>query len=153
MECGFFTVVTTTMAGRMLGAFLVFAAGMSNVALYEAEMSGDAYQLTGMADPGLVPKLFTKLSRFGTAENGIFIGTVVIYALSIADFDDLVEMLNFAYAIPLLVEFAAFIKLRVTDGDVNRPYRIPLNTVGCVIFLLPASIFLVYLTLVASNIT
>jgi hypothetical protein len=35
----------------------------------------------------------------------------------VADFDQLVEMLNFAVAIAMLLEFAAFIKLRITDDD------------------------------------
>lgn len=36
---------------------------------------------------------------------------------------------------------------------VERPYRIPLNTFGCVLFVIPPSIFLIYLMLIASRMT
>ena len=137
--------------GEWLGVWTIFAAAISNIALFEAEMSGDAYQLMGMADRGLIPKLFTKRSRYGTPTNGIILGTFVIVAMSVADFDQLVEMLNFAYSLSMLLEFAAFIKLRVTDDDVERPYRIPLNTFGCCLFVMPPAFFLIYLMLIASK--
>ena len=36
---------------------------------------------------------------------------------------------------------------------VERPYRIPLNNFGCILFVLPPMIFLVYLMLIASKST
>jgi amino acid transporter len=116
-KAGFLTTVAGEVVGPWLAAWMVLAAAISNIALYEAEMSGDAYQLMGMADRGLVPKIFGRRSRFGTPTYGIVTGTLVIFALGVADFDSLVEMLNFAYSLSLLMEFAAFIKLRITDED------------------------------------
>lgn len=116
-DAGYFTAVSVAIGGSWLGAYTVLASAISNIALFEAEMSGDAYQLMGMADRGLIPKWFTKRSRHGTPVNGIIIGTLVIILMSVADFDQLVEMLNFAYSLSFLMEFAAFVKLRVTDGD------------------------------------
>lgn len=152
-DAGYFTVVADEIGGPWLGAWTVFAAAISNIALFEAEMSGDAYQLMGMADRGLIPKLFTKRSRFDTPQNGILLGTVVIFAMSVADFDALVEMLNFAYSLSMLMEYAAFIKLRISEPDIERPYRIPLNTFGCVLLITPACLFLFYLMLIASKMT
>lgn len=120
-DAGYFTAVSTQIAGPWLGTWTVFAAAVSNIALFEAEMSGDAYQLMGMADRGLIPKLFTKRSRYGTPTNGILLGTFVILAMSVADFDQLVEMLNFAYSLSMLMEFGAFVKLRITDDDGTCP--------------------------------
>jgi amino acid transporter len=116
-EAGSFTRIAEEIAGPWLAAWMLLAAAVSNIGLFEAEMSGDAYQLMGMADRGLIPKVFSKRSRFGTPTNGILVGTAVIFCLGVADFDALVEMLNFAYAIALLMEFTAFIKLRITDPD------------------------------------
>lgn len=176
-NAGYLTSVSVAIGGSWLGAFTVLASAISNVALFEAEMSGDAYQLMGMADRGLIPKWFKKRSRFGTPVNGIIIGTLVIFLMSVADFDQLVEMLNFAYALSFLMEFSAFVKLRITDGDgkyvyrvlwvtiangiltacrpveVERPFRIPLNTFGCVCLVTPACAFLIYLMLIASRMT
>lgn len=151
-DAGYFTNVANEIAGPWLGAWTVFAAAISNIALFQAEMSGDAYQLMGMADRGLIPKLFTRRSRFGTPTNGIILGTFVIVAVSVADFDQLVEMLNFAYSLSMLLEFAAFIKLRMTsDDDIDWAYRIPLNTFGCICLVIPPTGFMIYLMLIASK--
>jgi amino acid transporter len=114
---GYFASISVDIAGPWLGIWMVFAAAVSNIALYEAEMSGDAYQLMGMADRGLIPKLFTKRSRFGTPKNGIILNTLVIILMSVADFEQLVEMLNFAYSFSLLMELTAFIKLRIEEPE------------------------------------
>jgi amino acid transporter len=116
-KAGHLSVVASEVVGPWLGAWTVFAAAIGNIALYEAEMSGDAYQLMGMGDRGLVPKIFSKRSKFGTPTYGIMLGTVVIIILSVASFDAIVEMLNFAYSLSLLLEYAAFVKLRITDDD------------------------------------
>jgi amino acid transporter len=65
----------------------------------------------------LVPKVFTKRdAHFDTPVNGIILGTFIIIALSVANFEELVEMLNFAYSLSLLMELAAFVKLRISHA-------------------------------------
>jgi amino acid transporter len=152
-NAGYFASVAATIAGPWLGIWTVFAAAVSNIALFEAEMSGDAYQLMGMADRGMIPKLFTKRSRFDTPQNGIILNTFVIILMSVANFEELVEMLNFAYSLAFLMEFAAFVKLRIDEPDLERPYRVPLNTFGCILFITPPCIFLICLMLIASKMT
>jgi amino acid transporter len=110
-NAGYFTTVAEKVVGPWLAVWTVFAAAVSDIALFEAKMSGDAYQLMGMADCGLIPKKFCKRSRFGTPTNGILVGTFVIFCLGVVDFELLVEMLNFAYSVSLLMEFAAFVNL------------------------------------------
>jgi len=36
---------------------------------------------------------------------------------------------------------------------VERPYRIPLNTFGCILFIIPSCVFLIFLMLIASKMT
>lgn len=45
---GFLGTVAVDIGGEWLGVWTVFAAGISNLALFEAEMSSDAFQLMGM---------------------------------------------------------------------------------------------------------
>jgi amino acid transporter len=40
--------VAVDIGGKWLGAWMIFAAGISNVALFEAEMSSDAFKIMGM---------------------------------------------------------------------------------------------------------
>ena len=139
---GFFASISSEIVGPWLGAWTVFAAGISNIALFQAELSADAYQLMGMSDRGHLPKIFSTRSRHGTPTNGILLGTFIIVCMGVSRLDTLIEMLNFNYALSLLMEYAAFLKLRVSKPDLPRPYRIPLNTAGCVAMLVPAVVMI-----------
>lgn len=114
---GNMATVAVQIAGPWLGGWVVFSAGISNLALFEAEMSADAWQLMGMAERGYLPKVLAARSKFNTPKYGIAIGLLVIIAMSVADFSQLVEMLNFNYALSLLLEYVAFVKLRFTRPD------------------------------------
>ena len=135
---GYLAAINTEVVGPWLGAWTVFAAAISNIAMFQAELSSDAFQLMGMADRGHLPKIFSKRSRHGTPTAGLILGTAVIVTMGVSDLDQLVEMLNFNYALSLLFEYAAFFKLRISQPNLERPYRIPLNTFGCILFFFPA---------------
>lgn len=114
---GYLTTAAEEIGGEWLGAWVVFAAGVSNIALFQAELSADAFQLMGMAERGFVPKIFATRSRHGTPTYGIILGVLVIIAMGSFDLEELIEMLNFNYAISLLLEYAAFMKLRISKAD------------------------------------
>lgn len=60
------------------------------------------------------------------------------------------EFLNFLYSLGMLLEFAAFIKLRIKKPDLHRPYKIPVETFGAVIICVPPTILLVLVMCLAS---
>jgi amino acid transporter len=152
-KAGHLTVVAQEIGGVWLASWTVIAAAVSCIALFLAEMSGDAWQLLGMADRGLIPKIFCRRSRFDTPTNGIVLGTLIIFLLSFTNFDALVEMLNFSFCVALLMEYAAFIKLRIYQPNLRRPYRVPLNIVGCLLFVLPSCIICMLVMMLASKMT
>ena len=47
------------------------------------------------------------------------------------------------YCLAELMEFAAFVWLRISAPELHRPYRVPLPTWGCALMLLPASVLLI----------
>ena len=47
---GHLGTVAVDIGGRWLGAWTIFAAGISNVAMFEAEMSSDAFKIMGMGE-------------------------------------------------------------------------------------------------------
>ena len=96
---GYLTTVVSDVVGPWLGLWVVFAAGVSNLGLFQAEMSSDAFQLLGMAERGFLPNVFAQRSRYGTPTYGIVVGCCVILTLSVADLDALIEMLNFNYSL------------------------------------------------------
>jgi amino acid transporter len=148
---GYLATAASEIVGPWLGGWTVFAAGISNIALYQAELSTEAYQLMGMAERGYVPSLFAHRSHHGTPTYGIVLGTVVIIVLvTMSDLAQLIEMLNFNYAIALLMEYAAFVKLRITHPDLHRPWRLPFNTVGCVLLFIPPFFCTTFLLMLAT---
>lgn len=52
-----------------------------------------------------------------------------------------------------ILEFMAFIKLRISHGDLDRPYEIPLGTIGVCLMLLPAAGFVLLLATFSSTTT
>ena len=152
-KAGHLTVVAFEVGGGWLASWTVIGAAVSCIALFLAEMAGDAWQLLGMADRGLIPKFFCRRSRFDTPTNGIVLGTLIIFCLSVAKFDALVEMLNFSYSVALLMEYAAFVKLRITNPDLRRPFRLPFGTVGCILFVLPSCCITIFVMMMATKMT
>lgn len=65
------------------------------------------------AERGHIPNVFTKRSKYGTPTYGIIFNTLVIIVFSCADFGQLLQLLNSVYAMALLMEYAAFVKLRL----------------------------------------
>ncbi|KAL7432354.1 hypothetical protein ACHAXM_003185, partial [Skeletonema potamos] len=147
---GHLGAVAVDIGGAWLGAWTIFAAGISNLAMFEAELSADAFQLMGMAERGYLPKIFQKRSRFGTPTTGIIVGTVVIILFGCADFGQLLELLNANYAVTILMEYAAFVKLRLFHKDLERPWRIPLPDWAAVLVAVPPCLATIAIILISN---
>ena len=114
---GYLAKVVTDTIGPWLGKWLVFAAALSNLGMFQAELSSDAYMLMGMAERGHLPKFLASRSSNGTPTYSLLVGTLVIVFMGVSNLDGLIEMLNFNYALALLLEYAAFIKLRISKPE------------------------------------
>jgi len=150
---GFMATVVSDTVGHWLGAWVVFGVCISNLGMFLSEMSSDAYQILGLAERGYLPKLFAKRSAYGTPTYGLIVGCCVILAMSVTDLTTLVEMLNFNYAVSLLLEYAAFVHLRISKPTLERPYRIPLGTCGCILMLIPPVVMTFVIMMLASYVT
>ena len=61
---GYFAEVGMLIGGFWLKWWIQAAAAMSNMGLFEAEMSSDAFQLLGMSEIGMLPAIFASRSVF-----------------------------------------------------------------------------------------
>ncbi|KAI8466644.1 MAG: amino acid permease-domain-containing protein [Monoraphidium minutum] len=138
-QLGFYGKVAQQVAGDWLAWWVVLAAAASQVGQFQAEMASDAFQLQGMAERGFLPKALARRSAHGTPTAGILLSSVGVVCLSFFDFVSIVELLNAIYCLAELLEFAAFIALRVTAPNLPRPYRVPLPVWGLCLMLLPAT--------------
>ncbi|GLT56073.1 hypothetical protein SLA2020_291460 [Shorea laevis] len=147
---GYFAEVGMLIGGFWLKWWIQAAAAMSNMGLFEAEMSSDAFQLLGMSEMGMLPAIFASRSKYGTPTVSILCSATGVIFLSWMSFQEILEFLNFLYAIGMLLEFAAFIKLRLKKPDLHRPYRVPLQTFGATMLCLPPAMLLILVMCLAS---
>ncbi|CAN1141407.1 Probable polyamine transporter At3g19553 [Linum perenne] len=147
---GYFADVGFLIGGAWLRWWIQAAAAMSNMGLFEAEMSADAFQLLGMSEIGMLPSLFASRSKHGTPTISILFSATGVIFLSWMSFQEILEFLNFLYAVGMLLEFAAFIKLRIKKPDLHRPYRVPVETFGAILLCIPPAVLLVLVMCLAS---
>jgi amino acid transporter len=147
---GYLADVGMAVGGIVLKWWIESAAAFSNMGLFEAEMSSDSFQLLGMAETGMLPKIFAIRSKYGTPTLGILFSASGVLLLSWMSFQEIVEFLNFLYCFGMLLEFAAFIWLRMKKPELVRPFRIPVGTIGVILLLLPATVLLIVVMCIAS---
>jgi len=142
---GYFAAVARRVGGPWLAWWVVAAAAVSAAGQFEAEMSSDAFLLLGMAQRGFLPARLAGRSRRGTPGLAIALSSTGILLLVPLSFLEIVDLLNAVYCLAQLLEFAAFIALRVRAPHLKRPFRVPLSTLGCVLMLTPATALLAVL--------
>ncbi|KAL3843864.1 hypothetical protein ACJIZ3_001267 [Penstemon smallii] len=147
---GYFAQIGMLIGGSWLKWWIQAAAALSNMGLFEAEMSSDAFQLLGMSEIGMLPSIFASRSKYGTPTFSILCSATGVIFLSWLSFQEILEFLNFLYAIGMLFEFAAFIKLRINKPELHRPYKIPLKTFGATMLCLPPVLLLILVMCLAS---
>ncbi|KAK4487383.1 hypothetical protein RD792_005995 [Penstemon davidsonii] len=139
---GYFADVAKILGGVWLGWWIQGAAAMSNMGMFVAEMSSDSFQLLGMAERGLLPEFFARRSRYGTPLVGILFSASGVLMLSWLSFQEIVAAENFLYCFGMILEFIAFVRLRVIASATPRPFKIPVGTVGAVLMCVPPSILI-----------
>ncbi|XP_062211398.1 probable polyamine transporter At3g13620 [Phragmites australis] len=147
---GYLADAAGIIGGSWLKSWTEAGAVLSSVGMFEAQLSSGAYQLLGMAELGLLPAVFARrATRFRTPWVAIAASTAITLAVSFLGFDDIVATANFLYSLGTLLEFAAFLRLRATQPNLQRPYRVPLPLPALAAMCAVPSTFLVYVSVAA----
>lgn len=150
-EDGFLADAAGMIGGNWLKIWVSAGSVLSAVGLYEAQMSGCAYQLVGTADLRLLPKIFShRCPFFHTPWVGILVSTVITLCISFLDFADIVMAANFIYSLSMFLELAVFLWLRWRMPELERYYRIPLCLPWLVAMCLISSAFLIALMVIGN---
>jgi amino acid transporter len=139
---GYFSEVGRVIGGVWLRTWVQVASALSNMGLFVAEMSSDSFQLLGMAERGMLPEFFAKRSRYGTPLIGILFSASGVILLSWLSFQEIVAAENFLYCFGMLMEFVAFVKLRMKFPNASRPYKIPVGKIGAVLMCLAPTLLI-----------
>nr|XP_043628161.1 probable polyamine transporter At1g31830 isoform X2 [Erigeron canadensis] len=148
---GYFSEIAKIIGGVWLRWWVQAGAAMSNMGMFIAEMSSDSFQLLGMAERGMLPEFFAKRSRYGTPSVGILFSSFGVILLSQLSFQEIVAAENFLYCFGMILEFIAFVRLRMKYPVAARPYKIPVGTVGSVLICVPPTI-LIFVVLYLSTV-
>ncbi|KAK7309492.1 hypothetical protein RJT34_06257 [Clitoria ternatea] len=139
---GYFSDIAMIIGGAWLHWWLQAAAAMSNMGMFVTEMSSDSFQLLGMAERGMLPEFFSKRSRHGTPLIGILFSASGVILLSWLSFQEIVAAENFLYCFGMILEFLAFILLRIKHPNATRPYKVPGGTAGAILMCVPPTILI-----------
>ncbi|KAA8539090.1 hypothetical protein F0562_025782 [Nyssa sinensis] len=139
---GYFSDIAKMLGGVWLSWWIQGAAAMSNMGMFMAEMSSDSFQLLGMAERGMLPEFFAKRSHYGSPLVGILFSASGVTLLSWMSFQDIVDTENILYCFGMILEFIAFIRLRMKYPAASRPYKIPVGTVGAILMCIPPTIMI-----------
>ncbi|ETV86501.1 hypothetical protein H257_01681 [Aphanomyces astaci] len=136
--------------GNALLALITVATMASTWGMYSSEMFWVSFQLTGMAEAGLAPTVFSRRSKKSDVPYvSVALSGAIIVVLMGLDFSEVLLMANVLSSMSQILLIASAIKLRVTQPDVLRPYRVPGGmTLLVAISILPVAVcgYLVYST-------
>ncbi|XP_068320612.1 probable polyamine transporter At1g31830 [Pyrus communis] len=139
---GYFADIAKMLGGVWLRTWVLAASALSNMGMFVAEMSSDSFQLLGMAERGMLPSIFAKRSRYGTPLTGILFSASGVILLSFLSFQEIVAAENYLYCFGMIMEFIAFVKLRMKHPAASRPFKIPVGTVGAILICIPPTLLI-----------
>lgn len=152
-ETGIGGVIVTILG---IGALYTFLTNMVTWTMGANRTAAEA------ANEGELPAFFGKLHPINKTPVGAYVltgivssGVLVIYGLMATTAEDLFWSLfafsSIVFLMPYLALFPAFLKLRRTDANRPRPYRVPGNhltailmTIVCVLFIVQAIVFFIW---------
>ncbi|RWR77667.1 Amino acid/polyamine transporter I [Cinnamomum micranthum f. kanehirae] len=150
---GFLADAAGMIAGKWLKYWVSVASVLSVVGLFEAQLSASSYQLLGMANLELLPRIVAVRSRwFDTPWVGILVTSLITLGISYIGFENIINSANFLYALGMLLEFASFVWLRRKYPGLKRPFRVPMGTAGVVCMCIVPSAFLVLVMVIGGAI-
>ncbi|PQQ02573.1 putative polyamine transporter [Prunus yedoensis var. nudiflora] len=147
---GYFADIAKMLGGVWLRSWVLAASALSNMGMFVAEMSSDSFQLLGMAERGMLPSIFAKRSRHGTPLVGILFSASGVILLSWLSFQEIVAAENYLYCFGMIMEFIAFVKLRMKHPAASRPFKIPVGTAGAILICIPPTLLIFVVLALAS---
>jgi amino acid transporter len=142
-----FPALGEMIGGHWLGALLALGGMACTLGIYAAVLLSVSRVPQVMSEDSLLPARLNKLhSRFQTPYISIIICSVIVSLMIMWTFADLLIIDVTVYGAGLSLEYISLIKLRRTQPDKERPFKIPFNVTGlCLALILPASVYFIAL--------
>ena len=135
---GVLPVIAQSVGGAWLGHAVAAGAVLSTAGLFLSLLLTNSRLPYVLARDHVMPAWLGAVDpRFGTPWTAVLVSAALYAAFAVFSFKELIVLNIWLYSLSLLVELAAFVRLRMTAPDMPRPWRVPggpLVAVGVVAF-------------------
>ncbi|HYA94683.1 MAG TPA: APC family permease [Terriglobales bacterium] len=142
-ETGAWVNVATAIGGRELGLAVVAGGMLCGLGMMNALVLSYSRVPMAMAQDGLLPRPLARTSRRTGVPWVSILACAVAWSLSLGlGFERLIELDVMLAGLSIVLEFAAFIVLRVREAEMPRPFRVPGGLAGAVLIAILPSLLL-----------
>jgi amino acid transporter len=136
--------IAAAIGGPWLGHAMASGAVLSAAGLFLALLLTNSRLPYVLARAGQLPSAFAAVhARFGTPWVAVVVSSAVYAAFAAFSFRELIVLNVWLYSLALIVELAAFLRLRASAPGMERPWRVPGGWSGaCVAAALPSALAL-----------
>jgi amino acid transporter len=132
-ETGSWAEVAGLVGGPLLRIALVLGGMMSAFGMFNALVMSYSRLPLAMAQDGMLPNVFTKVSRRSGAPWVAILVLATAWALCLGlGFERLVTIDILLYGSSLLLEFIALVALRIREPNLPRPFKVPGGVFGAI---------------------
>ena len=118
--------IARSVGGEWLGDAVAAGAVLSTAGLFMSLLLTNSRLPYVMARDHVMPRwLGTIDPRSGTPWTAVVVSAALYAAFAVFSFKELIVLNVWLYSLSLLVELAAFVRLRVAAPDLSRPWRVP----------------------------
>jgi amino acid transporter len=119
-------MVASELVSPWLGSAIALSVMFSVWSMFVSQLLYTSRLPFTMAEDGLLPKVITKTTaKYGTPYVSLLICAVIYSIFTMLSFKRLLVIDVLIYAIALVMEYAALIRLRKTHPEMTRPFKIP----------------------------
>jgi len=130
---GALPTIARSVGGEWLGHAVAAGAVLSTAGLFMSLLLTNSRLPYVLARAHVMPAWLGDVDRrFGTPWAAVLVSAALYAAFAVFSFKELIVLNVWLYSLSLLVELAAFVRLRVTAPDLPRPWRVPGGLVAAV---------------------
>ena len=141
---GALPIVAREVGGLWLGHAVAAGAVLSTAGLFMSLLLTNSRLPYVMARDHAMPRWLGAVdSRFGTPWTAVVLSAALYAAFAVFSFKELIVLNIWLYSLSLLVELAAFVRLRVAAPEMPRPWRVPGGLAAAVVVVVFPALFCV----------
>ncbi|ORC86346.1 amino acid permease [Trypanosoma theileri] len=158
-QAGRWPEIARIISGNWLRYYLFGGAIVSGLGFTLTSMCCTSRVLAGMGTMQIFPKKISRIIGYyhptiGTPIPAILLNATVTLVFSVSmEFGEVVALCQCLYCLRMVLVYGALVKLRIDYPNLARPFALPFGTLGCALFLLPATIFCLVATVVSATVS